>query len=136
DPLIECMYRWQSGDETTASLQAKGLLHADFVSALESAAGDYHFPPSRKLFTHQLAALQATRQGKSILVSAGTGAGKTESFLFPILNDLCEQSSGSNAPLEGVQALFIYPLNALIRSQKERLVAWLAAHDGQQRFAL
>lgn len=136
DPLIECMYRWQSGDETTASLQAKGLLHADFVGALESAAGDYHFPPTRKLFTHQLAALQATRQGKSILVSAGTGAGKTESFLFPILNDLCEQSSGSNAPLEGVQALFIYPLNALIRSQKERLVAWLAAHDGQQRFAL
>lgn len=136
DPLIECMYRWQSGDKTVGDLQSAGILQPGFVEALERASGDYHFPRDRKLFTHQLLALESTIAGKSILVSAGTGAGKTESFLFPILNDLCEQSVGSKSTLEGVQALFIYPLNALIRSQKERLVAWLEAQEGRHRFAL
>lgn len=136
DPLIESMYRWQSGERTVGELEADGTLQASFVESLEHASGDYRFPRDRRLFTHQLAALESTSAGKSILVSAGTGAGKTESFLFPILNDLCQQSVGSKATLEGVQALFIYPLNALIRSQKERLVAWLEAHEGRHRFAL
>ncbi|RPD87676.1 DEAD/DEAH box helicase [Luteimonas sp. 100069] len=136
DPLIECMYRWRSGDEAVEDLEKSGVLHPSFVAALENASGDYEFPRSRKLFSHQREALKATQSGKSVLVSAGTGAGKTESFLFPILNQLCEQSGSARAPLEGVQALFIYPLNALIRSQKERLVAWLEAHEGRQRFAL
>ena len=136
DPLIECMYRWRSGEESVSSLLEAGLIHPAFVDALERASGDYRFPRDRKLFTHQLAALRSTKSGKSVLVSAGTGAGKTESFLFPILNDLCEKAADSKAPLEGVQALFIYPLNALIRSQKERLVAWLDAHEGRHRFAL
>lgn len=135
-PLIECMYRWQAGEKTLQDLQAEGVLHADFVSALSGAKGDYRFPADRYLFTHQLAALRSLRQGKSVLVSAGTGAGKTESFLFPILNHLCEQPAQGSAPLVGVQALFIYPLNALIRSQKERLVAWLDPHKGKHRFAL
>ena len=135
-PVIECMYRWRSGDKSLADLQGEGLLHSDFIYALESAEGDYRFPSDRRLFTHQLAAIRALRNQRSVLVSAGTGAGKTESFLFPILNDLCEQSAGGRQVLEGVQALFIYPLNALIRSQKERLVAWLEPHEGRYRFAL
>lgn len=135
-PLIECMYRWRSSDKSLADMQGEGVLHPDFIHALESAEGDYRFPSERRLFTHQLAAIRDLRDQKSVLVSAGTGAGKTESFLFPILNDLCTQSAGTGQVLEGVQALFIYPLNALIRSQKERLVAWLEPHRGRHRFAL
>ena len=135
-PLIECMYRWRSGDKSLANLQADGLLHQNFVSALGSANGDYRFPAERRLFTHQLAAVRALHANKSVLVSAGTGAGKTEAFLFPILNDLCAQTASTNQALVGVQALFIYPLNALIRSQKERLIAWLDPQKGKHRFAL
>lgn len=135
-PLIECMYRWRSGDKSLSDLQTDGLLHQEFINALGSANGDYRFPATRRLFTHQLAALRALHLDKSVLVSAGTGAGKTEAFLFPILNDLCAQSASTNQALVGVQALFIYPLNALIRSQKERLIAWLDPHKGKHRFAL
>ncbi len=135
-PVIECMHRWKSVDSTLSDLQGEGLLHEGFLGALDAAQGDYRFPGERHLFTHQLAALRAIRAGKSVLVSAGTGAGKTESFLFPILNDLCEQSASNSGVLEGVQALFIYPLNALIRSQKERLIAWMEPHGGRHRFAL
>lgn len=136
DPLIECMFRWQSGDATLADLQASGQFHPKFIEALDLAPGDYRFPTTRRPFVHQQAALDAVTRGQSVLVSAGTGAGKTESFLFPILNRLWQESEGQQTPMEGVQALFIYPLNALIRSQKERLVAWLDRAQGQHRFAL
>lgn len=135
-PLIECMYRWQSGEATLDDLQLQGLLHPRFIDALDQASGDYHFPRSRRPFVHQRAALDSVAAGKSVLVSAGTGAGKTESFLFPILSSLWEQTEEQKAPLTGVQALFIYPLNALIRSQKERLEAWMEPSAGQHRFAL
>ena len=136
DPLIECMFRWSAGPGTIAEMVQLGLLHPDFVRALASANGDYEFPSARKLFAHQFDALSALNDQKSVLVSAGTGSGKTETFLFPILSDLCAQTAQGQPPLQGVQALFIYPLNALIRSQKERLEAWLEPHNGKHRFAL
>ncbi|MGO7864949.1 DEAD/DEAH box helicase [Rhizobium ruizarguesonis] len=59
-----------------------------------------------------------------VLVTSGTGSVKTECFLFPILSDLVAQAKGRSAPLEGVQAIMLYPLSALIESQRERLSAW------------
>ena len=49
----------------------------------------------------------------SLVVSSGTGSGKTECFMIPIISDLASQIERDNKILEGVQALFIYPLNAL-----------------------
>ena len=45
-----------------------------------------------------------------------------------------EQRQGD--PLTGVRALFLYPLNALIKSQKDRLVAWSEPFNGKVRFCL
>lgn len=74
---------------------------------------------------------------RSILVTSGTGSGKTECFLIPILNDLAvELEQRQKAPLTGVMALFLYPLNALIKSQKDRLVAWSEPFNGGIRFCL
>lgn len=61
---------------------------------------------------------QHTLEGKpkSIVVTTGTGSGKTECFMLPLVHDL------SLNPVEGqIQALFLYPLNALMEDQKERL---------------
>ena len=46
-------------------------------------------------YTHQATALEATiRDGKSLVVTTGTGSGKTESFLLPILGKLGDRGSG------------------------------------------
>ena len=71
-----------------------------------------------------------------MLVTSGTGSGKTECFLVPILDDLARQAEGESHRLEGVQAIMLYPLNALIASQEERLRAWTAPFGGKLRFAL
>ena len=53
---------------------------------------------------------------KSIVVTTGTGSGKTECFMMPLVSDLSQ-----NALPGEIQALFLYPLNALMEDQKERL---------------
>src|SRR5690606_20998985 len=71
----------------------------------------------------------------SVLVSSGTGSGKTECFLVPLLNDLAIESAQSGR-LSGVRALMLYPLNALIASQEERLRQWTRPFNGRIRFGL
>ena len=84
-------------------------------------------------YAHQLAAWQATLgQGRSCLVTAGTGAGKTECFLVPVIDDLLRQPRRGG----GVRAILVYALNALIESQRERLAAWVEGLGGRVRFAL
>ena len=56
--------------------------------------------------------------------------------MVPILNDLAKEFEQVVDPLVGVRALFVYPLNALINSQRERLRAWTAAYDDGVRFCL
>lgn len=53
---------------------------------------------------------------KSVVVTTGTGSGKTECFMMPLIHDLSQ-----NALPNEIQALFLYPLNALMEDQKERL---------------
>ena len=52
---------------------------------------------------------------QSIVVTSGTGSGKTECFLYPVLNDMYKHKG------EGIQAIFMYPLNALANDQKGRI---------------
>ena len=54
--------------------------------------------------------------GRSTLVATGTGSGKTECFLYPIL-EYCYRHRGEN----GIKALIIYPMNALAVDQAKRM---------------
>lgn len=69
--------------------------------------------------------------GKSIVVTTGTGSGKTECFMLPIAKDIID-----NLPTKRgkVQAIFLYPLNALMEDQKLRLLKVLEGSDA--RFAI
>lgn len=141
DPVFEASFGWRPADVTLGGLEGK-LLHPDLVRALRDpfqvpGSEDYRFPARRRPYRHQLEAWQAVLAGLSVLVSSGTGSGKTECFLIPILNDLAEElAARQRAPLTGVRALFLYPLNALIKSQQDRLIAWSEPFNGGVRFCL
>lgn len=78
------------------------------------------FPLDRPLYQHQENALRKIRAGRNLIVSTGTGSGKTESFLIPIIDSLLrEKESGTLRP--GVRALLLYPMNALANDQLKRL---------------
>ena len=78
-------------------------------------------PPSRPLYFHQQQAIEKTIKDKrNIVVATGTGSGKTEAFLIPILQYLFNQAQiGELSP--GVRALLLYPMNALANDQVGRL---------------
>ena len=61
--------------------------------------------------------------GNEIIVTAGTGSGKTESFLYPILGSFAlEAMRGMDiANSRGCRALLLYPMNALVNDQLTRL---------------
>lgn len=78
------------------------------------------FHPDRSLYRHQEEAVRKAAEGKNLIVTTGTGSGKTESFLIPIINTLLkEKEAGALGP--GVRALIIYPMNALVNDQIRRL---------------
>ncbi len=142
DPVFEATFGWKEADVDMAGLSGD-LLHPSLVQALASPPRaleeEYAFPLNRRPYRHQLEAWRALIEGKpprSVLVSSGTGSGKTECFLIPILDDLARASDGGKRRLTGVQALFLYPLNALIKSQKDRLAAWTEPFGGTLRWCL
>lgn len=103
-----------------------------------------------KPYRHQLDMLaRGVRDGKPGIVTSGTGSGKTESFMLPVLAAICREAVNWPAPLPGyltgewwketpntfrlhrqfehperpkaLRAIVLYPMNALVEDQLTRL---------------
>jgi hypothetical protein len=75
-------------------------------------------------YVHQATALEAFfSRSADLIVATGTGSGKTESFLMPIIGQLAIEAerSGESAALPGMRALLLYPMNALVNDQLSRI---------------
>lgn len=111
-PLVQCMNSYRS-------------IPSDKMSEANNLVGGLWtkpFPPYIHQYDCWRHLNEETRDGKkkSIVVTTGTGSGKTECFMLPLVNDLKD-------PLqEGIQAIFLYPLNALMEDQKDRLQKTIA----------
>ncbi len=80
--------------------------------------------PFETLHKHQEKSLRAAGAGRHVLMATGTGSGKTEGFLLPILDQCLKLRDQGATP--GVAAVLIYPMNALVNDQLERLRRLLA----------
>jgi ATP-dependent helicase YprA (DUF1998 family) len=123
----------QSSEDSLASLASEGLFPKDLAAYLDNSG---KFPAGRHLFTHQSealrdVALQQSTPRPSLVITAGTGAGKTEAFLFPILSRLWSQPKAANET--GMRCLILYPMNALVTDQVTRLYELL---EQQQKLSL
>ncbi len=140
DPTFEAVFGWHTSDMTLGDLSG-GLLHPSVVTSLDSPdpdlASEYRFSADRQPYMHQIEAwkILSRQTRESVVVTSGTGSGKTECFLIPILNDLAQEGNPAE-PLIGVRALFLYPLNALINSQRDRLRAWTHGQGRHIQFSL
>lgn len=134
-PVFEAMFPWVEAEPTMREL-AGNLLDPRLVDAMNGAETQ-PFPDTFHPYSHQLEAWKALKEEppRSVVVSCGTGSGKTEAFAVPVLNDLIGEASDKGR-LTGVRAIFLYPLNALIANQRERLGQWLKPLDGDVRFCL
>lgn len=116
----------------------------EYLSSLEPDVGIYPRP-----YEHQINAIESfIRDKKDLIVTTGTGSGKTECFLLPILANIIIEASQrpKSYKTKGVRALLLYPMNALVSDQlgrlrkmigDERVVNYLKSQFGRQiRFGM
>ncbi|MCX7092700.1 MAG: DEAD/DEAH box helicase [Methylobacter sp.] len=140
DPVFEHIFGWEEANINMERL-AGSLLERSLLDAMDKPPvdlKDYAFRKDWQPYQHQYKSWLKLSESKpqSIVITSGTGSGKTECFMVPVLNDLVRQYELQKQPLVGVQALFIYPLNALINSQRDRLRAWTDSFGNGVRFCL
>ncbi len=97
-------------------LIAEGLLHPHMRRLIPSSI--------THLYGHQEDAVRTIAAGRTTLISTGTGSGKTECFLYPIISK-CLELRDADAP-PGISAVIVYPMNALAEDQLLRLRSLLA----------
>ncbi|GLY86463.1 hypothetical protein Airi02_043920 [Actinoallomurus iriomotensis] len=149
EPYIELRPRYLQADRGLAP----SLAEVDPTGDLGAFAACGLFRPlddgtEMRLYTHQERTLIGTAEpGRNAVVTAGTGSGKTEAFMLPVIADLIRESrrwDGERAPLDpwwrkesapfssqregehgyrpqAVRALILYPMNALVDDQLVRL---------------
>lgn len=124
-PYLESLPDFEKG-RTIADLCGADVLH-DGWSALRTGGHGAHLW-SRPLHSHQDRALALARAGENYLVATGTGSGKTEAFLYPLIDRILRDPERDRP---GVRAVIIYPLNALANDQLYfRLAPLLLRHLG------
>jgi len=80
------------------------------------------------LYTHQVEAITLGAKAKSFVVTSGTGSGKSVTFLGSVFNHLFQNGYG-----KGIQAVLVYPMNALINSQEEELKKFAKNYQEQTK---
>ena len=112
-----------------AAIEREGFLTREsFVSLAQpyktaSALTELHQETRRRFgpiaetpYVHQASASRRILNGDPVVVATGTGSGKTEAFLMPIL-DHCIRT----AQRDVVKAILVYPMNALANDQRDRI---------------
>lgn len=118
-PLLETTPAYATG-ASIGELVASGVLDERVLRFTGPA-----LPVDRPLYRHQEQAIRRVAAGRNLVVATGTGSGKTESFLLPILSHLAAESAAGTLG-RGVRALLLYPMNALADDQAKRLRTLLA----------
>jgi ATP-dependent helicase YprA (DUF1998 family) len=162
DPLIEPVLRYPSSAETLSEIAGDRL--ASFL--------ELSMPEFRNPYEHQRDAIINSYDGQPVVVATGTGSGKTEGFLLPIFRRLLDEADRrkwsslrpaqstrwwkdgksefvsmrdgeADARIAAVRALLVYPLNALVEDQIQRLRLhldcdairnWYSSNLGGNRF--
>ncbi|MBL9023088.1 MAG: DEAD/DEAH box helicase [Myxococcales bacterium] len=92
-----------------------------FAQAPEGVRLPLDVAPSYRPHLHQLTAWQRLssrgQEPRATLITTGTGSGKTECFLFPLLDHALREAQAGRG---GIKAIVLYPMNALAGDQAGR----------------
>jgi ATP-dependent helicase YprA (DUF1998 family) len=138
EPIFQSMFPWES--DARRFNEFTNIFENSFINALSGVEEEkYRFPKDRKPYIHQAKSwIELLENKKSIVVTSGTGSGKTECFMLPIIQDLVRQQQTEYGEDKkcGIQAIFLYPLNALMSSQQKRMSAWCKSVNPKVSFAM
>ena len=106
EPLVQLSPAYKR-DATVEELAARGTLHPETAEIFRTPEGDTY-----RLYKHQVEAIEKACAGESLVVTSGTGSGKTFCYFIPIVDTVVRHPG-----IRGPVAFIIYPMNALVNSQ-------------------
>lgn len=122
-PYLESTPRYKSAEPYTQISDLPVAALEALRTLSDSSTGKPVIYP--RPYTHQLQALRGIlKDDKNLMIMTGTGSGKTESFLLPILGKLAREARENPLSFQkhhAVRALVLYPMNALVNDQLGRL---------------
>jgi ATP-dependent helicase YprA (DUF1998 family) len=120
EPLIQLNPSFQAGDWID-DLVAQGLLHPECKRVFRIKPNPDGTDSRRlRLHRHQSDAVRTARSGDNYVLTTGTGSGKSLAYIVPIVDHVLR-----NGPGKGIQAIVVYPMNALANSQAGELEKFL-----------
>lgn len=116
-PYIESSPAYKMVEDGIAKSSLPDWLKTFFSELSQKGLGVFPSP-----FKHQVDALEQAFAGKDLFVSTGTGSGKTECFMWPLLAKLAAEARENKTwHQRGVRVVIMYPMNALVSDQISRL---------------
>lgn len=117
EPYIETASSYRKENNGIQTAEIADNVKEVLLKLVDANLGIYSTP-----FAHQVKALTNALKGKDLFVSTGTGSGKTECFLWPIIARAIEESLDrpDDFKMPAVRTLIIYPMNALVSDQLAR----------------
>ncbi len=125
DPLIQLNPSFEPG-EPFQELIGNGELHPECINIFRDKGEDGSVGEPYRLHRHQVDGIRAARAGDNYVLTTGTGSGKSLAYIVPIVDHVLRRGSG-----QGIQAIIVYPMNALANSQIGELEKFL--HRGYPR---
>lgn len=119
DPLVQLNPFFETG-ETFEKLIDSGELHPECINIFRDKSEDGAIGDPLRLYHHQVDSIRAAGAGDNYVLTTGTGSGKSLSYIVPIVNHVLRKGSG-----RGIQAIIVYPMNALANSQMGELEKFL-----------
>ncbi len=140
-PLIQINPSFVIGS-TVEELVKEGVLHPGCQEIFRFRRRAGQPGVSARLYKHQEQAVEIAQSGASYILTTGTGSGKSLSYMLPIIDAVLKQKETDPTP--SIKAIIIYPMNALVNSQREELDKFLkglgknppvtyARYTGQER---
>lgn len=127
-PFIESSPAYVSLPDGLQQAKIDEWLKEYFLELSDAGIGVFSSP-----FVHQINALEAAVAGKDLFVSTGTGSGKTECFMWPLLAKMAIEAKNSKQSwgMRGVRTIIMYPMNALVSDQIGRLRRMIGDPDNK-----
>lgn len=115
EPLIQLNPAFQPANDIDG-LVDDGLLHKTCKIVFRRKSEGNLDGSNLRLHQHQEDAIRVAQSGKNYVLTTGTGSGKSLAYIIPIVDFVLKNGSG-----RGIQAIIVYPMNALANSQRGEL---------------
>ncbi|MCK9462853.1 MAG: DEAD/DEAH box helicase [Proteobacteria bacterium] len=119
EPLIQLNPAFEPG-EGLEDLVRQGALHPECLKIFRDKPAPAEDRGLLQLHRHQVEAVHAARSGENYVLTTGTGSGKSLAYIVPIVDHVLRTGTG-----KGIQAIVVYPMNALANSQLGELTKFL-----------